>query len=94
LQTLLARIEELREDGLPQVARSAPDARALRRAIEVENSLLTAELMARAALARRESRGSHFREDYPRRDDQHWRVKVLFRMVEGRLRQETGRPAE
>ncbi len=94
LRTLLARIEELREDWLPQVATpdpGAPDASALQRAIEVENALLTAELMARAALARQESRGSHFRQDYPRQDDQHWRVNVLFQRVESRLQQETGR---
>jgi succinate dehydrogenase/fumarate reductase flavoprotein subunit len=88
LQTLLAQIEELREDWLPRVAKR--DAAALRRAIEVENSLLTAELMAQAALARQESRGSHFREDYPQQDDRNWRVNVLFRMEEGRLRQEKG----
>jgi succinate dehydrogenase/fumarate reductase flavoprotein subunit len=92
LRTLLARIKELREDWLPQV--TTRDAGALPRAIEAENSLLTAELMARAALMRRESRGSHFREDHPQQDDQNWRVNVIFRMEGGRLRQETGRLSE
>jgi succinate dehydrogenase/fumarate reductase flavoprotein subunit len=92
LQTLLDRIEALREEWLPRAV--TPGAHALRRAIEVENALLTAELMARAALARRESRGSHFREDYPRQDDRNWRANVLFRMEEGRLWQGTGRMGE
>jgi L-aspartate oxidase len=33
-------------------------------------------LIARAALRRHESRGAHFRRDYPARDDLHWQVHV------------------
>ena len=36
-------------------------------------SLITVgRLMARAALRREESRGGHFRADFPARDDVHW----------------------
>ena len=36
-------------------------------------SLLTvARLIARAALRREESRGGHYRSDFPQRDDIHW----------------------
>lgn len=34
-------------------------------AIELNDMLTVARLVTQAALARRESRGSHFREDYP-----------------------------
>jgi L-aspartate oxidase len=37
-------------------------------------------LMARAALRRTESRGSHFRTDFPSRDDLHWRTHIADRL--------------
>ena len=38
------------------------------------NLLTVARLIARAALRREESRGGHFRADFPERDDRHWKV--------------------
>jgi L-aspartate oxidase len=56
------------------VARSsAPADRDLRRL----SSLVTVGLLiARAALRREESRGGHFRTDFPRRDDIHWQKHI------------------
>jgi len=42
------------------------------RAWEVEGQLLLAEVIAKGALLREESRGSHFRTDFPQRDDAKW----------------------
>ncbi len=39
---------------------------------ELQNMLTVARLMVAAALARNESRGTHFRSDYPQRDDARW----------------------
>jgi L-aspartate oxidase len=40
---------------------------------ELQNMLTVARLMILGALAREESRGTHFRSDFPKRDDDHWR---------------------
>jgi L-aspartate oxidase len=43
------------------------------------NLVTVARLIARAALRREESRGGHFREDFPVRDDLNWRVHLCDR---------------
>jgi succinate dehydrogenase / fumarate reductase flavoprotein subunit len=51
---------------------------------ELEGMLHLAEVIVEGALARKESRGSHFRLDYPERDDDHWlRHTLAFKTVEG-----------
>jgi L-aspartate oxidase len=40
------------------------------------NLITVARLIARAALRREESRGGHFRADFPARDDLHWKVHL------------------
>jgi L-aspartate oxidase len=41
------------------------------------NFVTLARLVAEAALARRESRGAHYRKDYPERDDKHFKRHML-----------------
>jgi L-aspartate oxidase len=41
------------------------------------NLITVARLIARAALRREESRGGHFRDDFPARDDLHWKVHLV-----------------
>lgn len=47
---------------------------------ELQNLLTVAHLIAEAALARTESRGVHFRTDYPQTDDANWRVHLPFQL--------------
>ena len=49
---------------------------------ETQNLLTVALCVTTAAAARCESRGVHFRTDYPKRDDEHWRVHVSLRRAD------------
>jgi L-aspartate oxidase len=50
---------------------------------ENTNLLLVATALTRAALGRRETRGSHWREDFPERDDAQWAGHFDCRLVDG-----------
>ncbi len=51
---------------------------------EFEGMLRVAEVIVEGALARKESRGSHFRVDFPNRDDEHWlRHTLAYKAPEG-----------
>ena len=62
------------------------DPRQLQRILELRFATQTAELILQGALRREESRGAHFREDYPVQDDKKWRGHLRVRLsAEGRL---------
>ena len=50
---------------------------------EVKSSLVVCEAIIRGALMRQESRGAHFRSDFPELDDEKWKVNIFCRK-EGR----------
>ena len=50
-----------------------------RESLEDASLSIVAQLMCRAALERRESRGAHYRSDFPERDDEHWRRRLVYR---------------
>jgi L-aspartate oxidase len=52
---------------------------------QVTNLLTVSTALARAALMREETRGSHWREDFPERDDAQWDGHVDTVLVDGRL---------
>ncbi|MCA8947857.1 MAG: hypothetical protein KDE27_00040, partial [Planctomycetes bacterium] len=61
------------------------------RACELANMLTVAALVTTAALAREESRGTHFRSDFPARDDERFcRRLYLERAEDGLIRCELG----
>ena len=51
-------------------------------ALELESLLGLAEVIIVSALGREESRGAHFREDYPERDDRNWLKHTLIRKTD------------
>ncbi len=50
---------------------------------EVKSSLVVCEATIRSALMRQESRGTHYRSDYPELDNEKWKVNIYCRKKEG-----------
>ena len=48
---------------------------------EVKSSLVICEAIIRSALMRQESRGAHYRSDFPNLDDERWKVNIYCRKV-------------
>ena len=84
LQATLALVEFLNNHIVPKLV--AKDAHEWRMAYEAKNMVLNAEMVLRASLYRTESRGSHFREDFPRRDDPTWLAWVKLRDEQGKMK--------
>lgn len=53
------------------------DARACVENWEATNIHAIATVLVKQAAVREETRGSHWREDFPERDDDHWRVRIV-----------------
>ena len=48
-------------------------------ALDLHNLLTVSEIVTRAALERKESRGAHFRDDFPAKDDQSGKFNIMAR---------------
>ncbi len=76
LERLVALKERLATASLLDKSRVFNTERVI--ALELDNLMATAYATAQSALARTESRGAHSREDYPKRDDEHWIKHTLY----------------
>jgi succinate dehydrogenase/fumarate reductase flavoprotein subunit len=86
LNKSIARVKEINEK-LPEL--TAKDSHYLSKCHEVKSMVLCAELTFRAALMREESRGSHFREDFPNRDDKNWLKWIILKQDNDRMKLST-----
>jgi succinate dehydrogenase/fumarate reductase flavoprotein subunit len=84
LQATLTLVEYLRDQLVPKLRASSPHE--LRLAHETRNMVTNAEMQLRASLFRTESRGQHYREDYPRRDDPEWLAWVMLKREDGQMK--------
>jgi len=90
LKAALTMIRELKE-RFKNVYIGHSDKRfnySLIRILELENMLELAEVITMGALMRRESRGAHWRLDYPERDDENFLKHSLFTKVEDYVKTE------
>lgn len=83
LQECLRELRQVRAEWETNLLVESP--RDLWAAQELDNMIQVGEIMASAALLRTESRGSHYRDDYPRRDDEKWEQSIVIQQREGRV---------
>jgi fumarate reductase (CoM/CoB) subunit A len=55
-------------------------------AVEASNLVLAAEAIIKASLMRTETRGAHFRDDFPFRDDKNWLKHLVIELENGKMK--------
>ena len=80
LRAALTNVTFFRDHMVPML--KAGDPHELRLCHEVRNMVENAEMILRSSLAREESRGWHYREDFPVQDDEIWLAWVMLRKQE------------
>jgi succinate dehydrogenase/fumarate reductase flavoprotein subunit len=83
LKQALAQLQK----ELPDVAVTSPAD--LIRLLEFKNMRCVAQMVCRAALERTESRGSHYRSDYPAEDNRRWLANIVLRKSQSGVHIET-----
>lgn len=84
LENALFQVENLRDNIVPKL--KASSGHDLRLCHEVKHKVLIAEMKIRASLERKESRGYHFRTDYPYRDDDYLCYITLQKAEDGTVK--------
>jgi succinate dehydrogenase / fumarate reductase, flavoprotein subunit len=88
----LGALEELR-DRAGDLAAGERTSRAFEYAIDLGFSLTVAEAVLRGARERTESRGAHFRSEYPEKDES-WRKNLLYERTDEGMILDTKTPSE
>ena len=93
LRKALAELQRLEEEDLPCITLASPSRRYNRElieALELSNLLKVSKAVATPALRRTESRGAHFREDYPKGDNCNWLKHLCITQKNGALQTSLG----
>ena len=80
LTAALAQVELLRDAYVPKMMGYC--GHDLRTVVETRHKVLSAEMKLRASLAREESRGTHYRSDFPYRDDANFLCHFVVRRAQ------------
>lgn len=83
MQAALVNIEFIRDNIVPKLL--AHDMHELRLCHEVRNIVLHAEMKLKVKMYRKESRWTHYREDFPLRDDKNWLCWITVKDVDGQM---------
>jgi fumarate reductase (CoM/CoB) subunit A len=82
LEEALGAIQKIKANELPNVCvptQSKIFNKGLVEALEAINMVNLSEMVVRAAMIREESRGSHFRTDFPRKDNKRWLRNIVVK---------------
>lgn len=88
LQEAVSEIERMQREEIPRLYATGKGIRYNQewiKAFEVENMVLTADMIARAALMREETRGAHYRKDFPKADNKNWFVNIVIKQENGKM---------
>ncbi len=88
LHEAVSEIERMQREEIPQLYATGQGTRynlEWIKAFEVENMVLTAEMMAKAALMREETRGAHYRKDFPKTDNTNWFADIVIKQENGKM---------
>lgn len=77
LNAALTQVTFMRDNIVPKL--QAVNSHDLRQCHEMRHKVLQAEMKLRASLAREESRGAHYREDFPYRDDKNFLCYIALK---------------
>ena len=84
LNSALHELQQIQKDLLPEMG--SGDAHYLMKCKEIEAIAIVTEMFLKASLMRKETRGGHYREDYPQRDDQNWLGWIKIRQENGNMK--------
>jgi len=89
MKTMMKEVERLRSEILPRLYVADKSKRYNYELIDALETFVRAdieEVSTKGALMRTESRATHFREDYPKMDNQHWLKNIVFSIKNGELK--------
>ena len=88
IQEAITEVERIRENELSRLCVTDNRTRYNREwieTLEIQNLVTVAEMVAKAALMREESRGAHFRRDFPKTDNKNWFNNIIIRQERGEM---------
>jgi len=81
MTSALKALEKIGQEDLPRARTESP--KEFLEKMEIENALLVAEMIIKSALMREESRGAHFRRDFPLPNDPKWKGNIFLKKSAG-----------
>jgi fumarate reductase (CoM/CoB) subunit A len=80
LFSTLEEFENMKQNEIPRTG--VAGLKEMLERMEVENALLVGEMIVRSALLRKESRGAHYRKDFPQANDADWKGNIFLKKAE------------